>query len=851
MIDPRETFRLIQGAGWREDRHQALKSLGQAKDSRSLIFLVDQFLRLDATRDVVLESAIIDALGERGEAKILSGLLKHSDPVLYPYFIHALARAAQRVGWGALRGLHQKLSRDSDPELWVKLVFARAELKDPELSHELHQFSPIPELSDEHHRTLFLALGQYTRHPEALKPWENWAKHSLENRALYRLVQHQVTARSAFRPEDILMRLTADAEPHPALALEIALLKESDLTALLELVDWNDPRGLGLRILKGAPISALQRYIPQIFSAFLASGADPESEFASNLQQFCRGLEDSDLQSLSALIPSKLREIWGLWTNPLCTEVVEALTQGLAPTEVILSQWSHHILNQALSDGIRHHAGIWSRVFPRVRTPEMRARLLRFAGEHRLWSEAVQAEISAGFEDTALRSSAFYAVSRLADYWPKISERLAELDWKNLTNEEMSAITEIFLRSSPLIQYPAPYLERLNALPQLALKLASHRPLPDFFRLIVSQLNSSQHQDALLAVIALKHLNQDSEASRLLLDQLKSKEFKLRERALDGLCAHQTLAARVGVIDYFLGLDPTGPDFGRVVQKLFYGFARPAFSAPDLAKRLSQWIEQNASHSAWEMLTQVRDRLLPTEAPKERRKAGAGALPGKSDLDVRLLQSLPQFLEYSPTVQSALRAAEEPFLREGEGQDPGVRDHAPIVLEYCKALDLVLDQRLGAKKLFPEIDRRLKDFQIYLHQIGLDMDYPKMDHVLKNLGVQGKIDPQFFPLHKAKQIAATFFNGKIEHDRFKIFDGLRSWAVILILFSRKPKPIMKFDRQNDAEFDTRILRLAERLMKLQDLRNPAAHRQTYPEIDTVRGFRQAAIETLNEIHAWI
>jgi len=177
-------------------------------------------------------------------------------------------------------------------------------------------------------------------------------------------------------------------------------------------------------------------------------------------------------------------------------------------------------------------------------------------------------------------------------------------------------------------------------------------------------------------------------------------------------------------------------------------------------------------------------------------------------------------------------------------------DKAPSVLEFCKALDLILEKHLGQKHLFPKLDRELHDFQTLWHRIGFGEDYPHADRVLQLLGLKGKITPELFPLHKAKQMCGTFFNGKILQDRFKIFDGLRAWAVILLVFTRKLSiqgaevgPMLKLPHLSDEK----IILMSKRLMQLQDLRNPAAHRQTYPELESVKVVRSEAIELINLI----
>jgi hypothetical protein len=180
-------------------------------------------------------------------------------------------------------------------------------------------------------------------------------------------------------------------------------------------------------------------------------------------------------------------------------------------------------------------------------------------------------------------------------------------------------------------------------------------------------------------------------------------------------------------------------------------------------------------------------------------------------------------------------------------------DRAPTVLEYCKALDLILERHLGQKYLFPKIDQNLNRFQTLWHQVGFSEDYPPVDKVMNALGIKGKITPENFPLHKSKMMCATFFNGKIMQDRFKVFDGLRSWAVIFLIFARKiPQiqgtPLLALEKNHDAAaMNDQCILIAKKLMILQDLRNPAAHRQTYAELQSVMQVRNEAIQLVNTV----
>ena len=91
-------------------------------------------------------------------------------------------------------------------------------------------------------------------------------------------------------------------------------------------------------------------------------------------------------------------------------------------------------------------------------------------------------------------------------------------------------------------------------------------------------------------------------------------------------------------------------------------------------------------------------------------------------------------------------------------------------------------------------------------------------------------------------------NSKIINEHFKILDGLRAWAVILLLFGRKnnlvQKPLIQV-----TDDEALIINLSKKLMWLQDLRNPVAHRQTLSDFKAVEQARFEVIDILNSLSA--
>jgi hypothetical protein len=174
-------------------------------------------------------------------------------------------------------------------------------------------------------------------------------------------------------------------------------------------------------------------------------------------------------------------------------------------------------------------------------------------------------------------------------------------------------------------------------------------------------------------------------------------------------------------------------------------------------------------------------------------------------------------------------------------------DKSSSVIGYCKAIDLMLEKSLGRRALFPKLESQLHEFQNALHALGLQDERasdPAM--ALRNLGLEKHFAPQSFPLHKIQLVASSIRTGRIVNEHFKVLDGLRAWAIILLVFGRKtaatPRPLVTTTLTEEA-----VVQLAKRLIALQEIRNPAAHRATVVQFKTVDDLRREVFQVIQII----
>jgi hypothetical protein len=87
-------------------------------------------------------------------------------------------------------------------------------------------------------------------------------------------------------------------------------------------------------------------------------------------------------------------------------------------------------------------------------------------------------------------------------------------------------------------------------------------------------------------------------------------------------------------------------------------------------------------------------------------------------------------------------------------------------------------------------------------------------------------------------------------EQYKVIDGLRAWALLLLIFGRTFRskgqliePIFPIAKpQNEL-----IARLARAMNDLQDLRNRAAHRGTILEMKNMYDMRSLCVGLLNDL----
>ncbi len=793
----RRLISIYRESEWRTIRLEVIRALGRFRDLRSFPFLVELVKR---NRDLAEQDLALISLARqktRAARFFLLSYYRQVPETLRPRAAYALGVAGVReAGDLLLRDLIDPRFRQN-PVMLKNLVLALGELREARALPVLHDLLATDLARERDFLPAFLyALGNLERDPARIRQHES---KFLDDSLLWQAYQSalsQIEARGA-GPDK----------------------KTEDGTADLEVPEGADRDGFLLFLLDLAGRGELFRTAAD---AARVRAAIPAIESDSELR----------LAWINAFLP----------VVDFPAEAKTLLVCGDPALEIgFLNLWSERAIAE-------ENSRVRSAMSSFLKLPlrdETCSRLLRACVETGVRVPEIEEGVAIPFQSAGRRKALLSYCTRFAHegLLPSV------FALPKTESEELSPAILRYLDSLALsgklprgFQNLESFLDRSwsGGHETGVLRILRSLPFPSFEARVESAIRSADHAIALQAVIAAKAFPASRLISEALADRLEGAPEVIRGRALDSVLAHKTLTAKRAAMRFLQ--EHSVDDF--IVDKIFRDFDPERTGGEEFFQAVASVLEAHPDHPQWEKLLSLRDRLRPAATAD-----AAGESPEISRrLDEHLEGVISRFASLDLSAKLALRAAEQPFLA---GAPVGLPvDNAPTVLEYCKALDLILDKQLGQNHLFPRLDRGLHEFQALWQKVGLGEDSPRSERVIERLGLRGRIEPENFPLHKAKLMSGNFFNGRILQDRFKIFDGLRAWAVIFLFFTRRipdsrglREPVLKLPGLTD----TKALEISVRLMRLQDLRNPAAHRQTYPRLDAVRAIRDDAVSLINAI----
>ncbi len=862
----RDLIQDFQDCQWRSTRLKIIRDLSLNPTQRGLEFLFQVARKVD---DLPFSEAAIWSLGQSHHvhaARFLACFYRFSPETLKPAVVAALGQIPDRSCLSEFMAELPHAVEKEDFLLVRNLLLTLGEIKAREASPWFIKTMETAESSDLKLSAL-ISLGKVERDPALLDRFEEVFRENLLEYQLFSSVKQQIQFRSQWKLEDYLQRVFESVFFHRTLPYEL---------------NHFDPRDVkeGLKLFEGPQY--FQRLCLALSKLSFPGLSDWYQEFFKfdqlTSEQMGWVLESVSSHTTDEMKPllEKIRDftfrssdesLFKKWTQALALSLpsadqifAEMVSQNFfkqmtsSQKIIFLNSIADFGLSvQVDSERIKKLDRVLSEVLQTETDASVLGRALRVAGDLGIQSKKIFEFAKSKILENPLSASCVRYFELIGN-----EPALVSLD-KLLEDPELSAahapgLLKAFTaqrslpQSAPLLDsFLEKSLTNLNCLS--ALQLLSKHPRKGFLPAVLKVLGTDKLL-TLHAIVALRGYSDESVADHLapfLLDE----NSIVQGRTLDTLLGLPGIRAKRLVID-FLSAHAENEE---ICEKIIRCLIPPETTSDYFTDVIDSVLQCFKTHPMRDGLLSLKEKIGEGSAGQggDLFKKGSlkGPVKGKDTaaLDHELMKNLKAYSSYDEGIQAALRSAEMPI------QHPNIYDEyvdkSASVLGYCKATDMVLDREFGKKRLLPKLENDLHTFQNILYLVGLNDPSPNAERVLSQLGIgREHFSGASFPLHKTLLISQGILSGRILNEHFKILDGLRAWAIFILLFCRpfKPeggvreiKPPFALQQISGGE----IVVLAKRLLALQDIRNPAAHRQTLLKFVALDEVRKEVFQLLN------
>jgi HEAT repeat protein len=384
------------------------------------------------------------------------------------------------------------------------------------------------------------------------------------------------------------------------------------------------------------------------------------------------------------------------------------------------------------------------------------------------------------------------------------------------------------------------------------LKILTLSPAKEMQDFIALRLRDGDFQARLLAVAAAKH-HQSDEVAESLFEYLDHPNHALAGRALDSLVTSFGSKEHLRVFERMRSRSGDEVLFKKVFRSLK---PREGESYKGVLTCLDVLIRERKGVMTDQDMVQaalnLRDNLVVMTAMAA--VDTADSLKAKLKevdrhaIDASLGKELRGFEKYSATIKSVLRSGEVTW-QNPELFDARV-DKSTVLVQYVKAIDLLLQEKIGSQMFLGQGANFLQKMQSRVIRLELDEESSWDSQIVGSLDCSMHFSRDSFPTHKLMGICRSIMTGQIMKEQYKVVDGLRAWAILLLLFGRSFKfrgqamdslfPMLK--SSNDG-----VCRIARAMNDLQEARNRAAHRGTVLEKDNIKELRDLSAALLNDL----
>ena len=380
------------------------------------------------------------------------------------------------------------------------------------------------------------------------------------------------------------------------------------------------------------------------------------------------------------------------------------------------------------------------------------------------------------------------------------------------------------------------------------LKILSHNTLDGFESIIESGLRSENFQEKMLA-IAASRANSNETIRAILIALIDDENPCYRGRALDSICYSGSLKDHRILLDRCLDEQIPKDVILKILRSLSpqegVSYSSIVARIDALMVKVRTFQDSDVADAA----TNLRDNLLLIkENSSQKDSHKPSGVINTDSIDEGLSSKIDAFASYSENVKTVLRNGELTFSHRDIFHERV--DKSTIVVEFVKSIDLLLQDKLGSK-LFLKVDGELiTKMQSRIIQLQLNDPNIKNSVRVKELDCQGFFSESLFPGHKLVTLCTAILSGKFVRDKYRCVDGLRAWAVLLLIYGRRfhyknnqIEPLFKLKKSTNAS----ISEIAGHLNLLQDLRNRAAHLGVLIDEDQIAEIRKKIFMVLNQL----
>jgi|GEM_PF-2110829 len=389
------------------------------------------------------------------------------------------------------------------------------------------------------------------------------------------------------------------------------------------------------------------------------------------------------------------------------------------------------------------------------------------------------------------------------------------------------------------------------------MRLLGHTQSTDYHDLIIKYVNAEVFSDVMLGLAAAAKQKCDEKLSAVLENRAKSTVSSIRSRAEFAICRAGSLASKQRLFKtFYQGSREDSPRLLHLLRSVeIHTFDAEADALARVLIELSEQKWCQSDSEVFNALINLSDNLRA-----ETKQAAARAVDGKAalqpdnikNIDASLQLRLPQVQQLSEVIKSVLRNAELTFLHPELFTDSV--DKSTVIVEFVKSIDIYLQDRLGNAIFLRGGVEIVGKMQSRVQLLQLDDESVSTAKLLKDLQCAQSFGVDDFPHHKLISMARTIATGKIVRDQYKVIDGLRAWALLLLIFCRefsvngtKIGPVLPVKNATNRN----ICDLAATLNSLQELRNRAAHRGTMVDQAALGKIRDDSLKVLGLLMATI